>query len=181
MGEINRSYRCVAFYMLGFVKLHQMEKNVMNEKNVKLNNAARELFLDSVKADPSNIYARINLAQFLAFKDNENEQALIHLEYAHNNLSKDDPNLIANLIKVLAKKAIEKVNEEEEDKGINMELLQRAFILCGNAVKKYQGHFGLIVARSSLQNIKKKYNLTQLDDGLNDEEIEKQRKPQTTY
>ena len=183
---LNMAYRCVALYMKGFVKLHQIEKNKgMTELNMKLNNEARELFIEAVKADQNNIYARINLAQFLAFKDNKNDEALSHLEYAYNNVNKDDPNLIANLIKVLAKKAIENVDEEENEEDIDMDLLKRGFKLIGNALRKYKGHFGLIVARSSLQNIKKKFMLLdpELDDGLDDEEIEKQQQlqPQTTY
>merc|ERR1711971_817155 len=126
-------------------------KGLSDEANVGLNDEARSLFAASVKADKNNIYARINFAQFLAFRDNELDKALIHLEYAYNNLSSEDPNLVANLIKVLAKKAI----ENEHKKSPNMKLLHRAFALCGKALKRYHGHFGLIVARSSLQNIKK--------------------------
>ena len=67
-----------------------------------------------------------------------------------------------------------------------MDLLKRGFKLIGNALRKYKGHFGLIVARSSLQNIKKKFMLLDLDDGLDDDQIEKQKssqllQPQTTY
>ena len=204
VDNINLSYKCIALYMKGFIKLHQMEKNknAIN-KNIKLNNEARQLFIDAVNVDENNIYARINLAQFLAFKDNKNDDALIHLEYAYNNLKNDDPNLIANLIKVLAKKAIEKqqakeindddIDDDDNDNNnnnidIDMSLLKRAFKLCGDGLRKYNGHFGLIVARSSLQNIKKKYNLIQLDDGLNDNDIKNHQQqesgllaPQTTY
>eukprot|EP01083_Nonionella_stella_P288730 982468_1 len=154
---------------------------------MKLSNEARQLFIDAVEVDGNNIYARINLAQVLAFKDNETDKALIHLEFAYNNVTKNDPNLIANLIKVLAKKAIENVvnnddDDDDEEKDIDMELLRRAFKLCGNGLRRYNGHFGLIVARSSLQNIKKRFGLMELNDGLNDDEIEKiSKNPQTTY
>ena len=174
---VNAPYRCVALYLLGFVKLHRMEKaKGMNAENVRLNNEARELFRDAVKADESNMYARINLAQFLAFKDNEDEEALHHLEFAMNHCQhNEDPNLMANLIKVLAKKAIQ--NEDDLD----MDALRRAFKLCGDALRKYKGHFGLIVARSSLQSIKRKFALIELDDGLDPELVAQQNKPQTTY
>ena len=189
-NTINMKHRCVALYLLGFVKMHQMEKGKgrQSELNQRLFGEAREHFVAAVKADGDNLYARINLGQFLAFKDNKNDEALVHLEYAYRNLDDQEPNLIANLVKVLAKKAIEAVTDiSEEDlkpedvNKIDVEILERAFKLCGDGLRKFTGHFGLIVARSSLQNIKTKFGLMQLDDGLNEEEIEKLKNPQTTY
>ena len=188
---IDPKQRCVALYLLGFVKMHQMErgKGPKDGINERLHREAKEHFVAAVEADGENLYGRINLAQFLAFKEGLNEEALVHLEYAHRSLGDDEPNLIANLVKVLARKAIEGVlaveNEEdlkpEDVDKIDVETLERAFKLCGDGLRRFQGHFGLIVARSSLQNIKRKFGLNQLDDGLNDEEIEKLKNPQTTY
>eukprot|EP01083_Nonionella_stella_P006210 18058_1 len=169
-------YRCVAFYIFGFVKLHQIKAANDEKTKQSLNDEARKMFECAVRADEDNVYARINLAQFLAFRDNDANAALNHLEFAHAKLNENnDPNLIANLCKVLAKKAV------IDPDNIDMAMLQRAAKLCRNAFKQYKGHFGLIVARSALINIKKKFNLQELE--LNEEDAVETdvMQPRTTY